>query len=107
VKLFRRLALAALALAAPAAASAQAPETQAIPPQVLTPNADAQALFETLRQQPATGDLLAGMTAEQTAPIDALNAELFRRGETVADWQRQGVNMRTVLAALPGGRPRT
>jgi hypothetical protein len=43
------------------------------------------------------------MTAQETAPVDTIIAEQFRRGETVADWQRQGVNMQAVLAALPGG----
>ena len=93
----------ALLLAAPAPAFGQVSDTQAIPSEVLAPNAEAQEVFEALRQQPATGDLLAGLTTEQTAPVDAIISELFRRGETVADWQRQGVNMRAVLAALPGG----
>jgi hypothetical protein len=74
-----------------------------IPPDVLVPNAEAQAFFEVLRGQPLTRDLLAGLTAEQAAPVDTIIADMFRRGETVANWQRQGVNMRAILSALPGG----
>lgn len=103
MKLVHRLALAVLVLAAPAAAFSEASDIQPIPPEVLAPNAEAQALIEALRQQPATGDLLAGLPAAQTAPMDAIITEMLRRGETVADWQRQGVNMQAVLASLPGG----
>lgn len=100
-----RLALAILLLGAPVSLQAQPPasQTQQIPPDALTPNAEAQALFEMLRAQPATGDFLAGMTAEETAPVDTIIADQFRRGETVADWQSRGVNLQAVIAALPGG----
>ena len=103
MKRFRRLAWVALVLAAPVVAFGQASGSQPVPPEMLAPNAEAQELFEALQRQPLTGDPLAGLPAEQTAPLDAIIAMLFRRGETVADWQRQGVNMQSVLAALPGG----
>lgn len=101
-------ALVALLLAAPAAAHIQPPTTQAqpeptIPPEVLAPNAEAQAVFETLREHPATTDFMAGLTPEQAAPVDAIIAGMFTRGETVPDWQHHGVNIQAVLAALPGG----
>jgi hypothetical protein len=86
-------------LCAQSPASAPAPT----PPEALLPNPEARAFFEALRAQPATGDFLAGMTAEETAPVDTIIAEQFRRGETVADWQRLGVKIQAVLAALPGG----
>ena len=35
--------------------------------------------------------------------MDSIIAEQFRRGETVADWQRRGVNIYARLAAMPGG----
>ncbi len=104
MKRIRRLALVISLLTATAGASGQAPEAaQPIPPEVLAPSAEAQAQVEALRANPATGDLLAGLPAEQTAPMDTIIAELFRRGEAVADWQRRGVNIHAMLATLPGG----
>lgn len=103
--LLRRWALAALLLAAPAAAPGQpsASATQDIPAEVLAPSAEVEAMFEALRERPATGDTLAGLTPEQAAPMDAIIGPLFTRGETVADWQDQGVNLRALIAARPGG----
>ena len=105
MRLLRCWALAALLLAAPAAAPGQPPAsgTQDIPAEVLAPNAEMEAIFESLRERPATGDTLAGITPEQAAPMDAIIAPLFMRGETVADWQNQGVNVRALIAGRPGG----
>lgn len=92
----RRWALTALLSAAAVAACGQ-------PPPSGTQDAKAHALFEALRERPATGDVRLGLTPEQTARMDAVIASTLRRGETVANWQNEGLSQRALLASRPGG----
>jgi hypothetical protein len=101
----RGWAVAALLLAAPVAAPAQppAPSSPEIPPDALTPNADARALFERLAAQPAEGDLFAALDQQALAPMDAVIEQSLARGAQVANWSELGKDLRADLAARAGG----
>ena len=101
----RRWALAALLLAAPAAGCGQPPAsgTRNAATDVRAPSPEAQALFETLRDHPATSAAPLGLTPEQNARIDTALAEGSMRGERVPDWQNQGLSQRALVATRPGG----
>ena len=91
----------ALAVILPAmAACGQPPENVA--PDARAPSEAAQALFETLEQEPATSDAPLGLTAEQNVFMDESIARDSKPGEVVADWQNEGMSQRALLATRPG-----
>jgi hypothetical protein len=103
-------ALAALLLTAPATACDQPPTPLVQQPareqpsrEALAPNADVQALFERLRERPATDPSALERSPQQAAQLEPVISDIFRRGETVTGWQRQGVGFQRLLAAQPGG----
>ena len=103
-------ALAALLLTAPATACDQPPTPLVQHPareqparELLAPNAEVQALFERLRERPATDPSALGRSPEQAAQLEPIISDIFQRGELITNWQRQGVGFQRLLAAQPGG----
>lgn len=101
----RGWALVALLLAAPLAACGQPPASGARngPVDLRAPSAEAQALFEALRERPATSDAGLGLTPEQIARMDKAISGSSTLGEAVANWQNEGLSQRALLATRPGG----
>lgn len=97
----------ALLAAAPAAAQPEPADPPAIPADALVPNEEARVFFEALASNVMTDELLAqmiqGMPGGDPGPMDDVIEQAMAAGELVPNWQRSGIDLLRMIAALDGG----